>query len=275
MRRLIILILLSVTCAFAAPVDDLILKKEKEIIAEMKKKKSSNQEIFDTYVGAGDEFTLSGEHKWAAYFYKAALKLDVKDHLPAYFRALGALLASHETVEAKKLFAFAEAEFKQLPRNEVDGARMALYKVLTSNNLHEEVLDAKELALLHRYPQVAGGLKRHDLKVNLQRGNFGAVTSFYAKATNIERVNIDEKILVDLAATLDKKSPKRPLLCRDQFERFPNSRETSYTMAICQMLITAREKKKATKDEFQKASALIEANYPQNKYLLPVLKKLL
>lgn len=263
--------------AYAAQdVNSIILSKEKEFLAEMKKKKLPPAEIFEAYITAGEEFSRSNEFKWAAYFFGKATKLSqVKGKLPAYYHQMASLLALPDEGEARKLFPEMEKEFKKDKRNDDDRARLLLYKVLTSTKLHDEVLSAEELKFLKDHGRFFGGIKRHDIKIYFDRSNFNEIAGIL-DGESIKRANVDEKILFDLANTLaTKQEIKKPLLCQNQYEQFPQSRDSSYTMTICHMLMEVRANKRPSAQEYKKAEEIISTKFPHSMYLLPVLKKLL
>lgn len=272
-----VLICFSFLSAFAASeINQIILAKEKEFLKEMKKKKLSSQEIFETYIKAGEEFSRSSEFKWSAYFFGKATRLpNVKDKLPAYYHQMASLLALPDEKEALKLYPEIEKEFKKGKRDDDQRSRLLLYKVLTSPKLHDETLTPEELQFMRAHGRHFGGIMRHDIEVYFSRSEFDEVVGIL-EGEQIKRANVDEKILYDLATTLGKKKENRsPLLCREQYEQYPQSRDSSYAMTICHMLMQVRENRKPTAQEYKRAEEIISTKFPHSKYLLPVLKKML
>jgi len=269
-------ICISLGQLYAQEMDAIILEKEREFIAQMKAKKLPPEKFFEAYILAGEEFVRASEYKLAAYFFGQATKLEkIKDKLPAYYRQMAALLALPDFKLAGKLFPEVEKEFKQGKRSDDEHEKLLLYKVLVSQKLHDEVLNQEEVKIIKEGSRYLEGLKRHDIKIYLARENYAEIMKIYS-GEGMQDVNIDEKIILDLATTLkDKKNAKNELLCQNQYEQFPLSHDSSYTMAICNMLIKVRSNKKPTKSDFHKAEEIISKKFPHSAYLIPVIKRML
>ncbi len=280
MRRIKYLFLicafLTNICLGKGPTKEEMLKIENEFLAEIKTKKLTNEEIFKLYLEVGDEYSLNSELKLAEHFYSQATKLPgVSDKLPAFYRLLSSLVTLEKLEEAKKRFEALKVYLQNRKISGSDKGKFLMFKVLTSNKLHDEILNEEELIFLKKMPAFLTGFKSHDIKIYFDRSLYQEVLNIY-DGRDLSNLIINEKIIIDLASVLkNKQKTPKPLLCQELYEKYPLSRESSYSMIICGMLLKSLNNIKPSQKDFDKVTDSISKKFPDNRYLLNNLKKLL
>jgi hypothetical protein len=274
-RLIHIFLLLSFsTCIYGYDIDvSPILKlAEKKILKEMKDSKKTELDYFETYIKGADEAVRFGRTVEALYFYDKSLGYNVKkDKLFVYSQMMALSYFSGDEKLAKEISPDYQKEFSKKKRDIEEQSEYYMYKVLLTDKLHTEALNKKELEVLRQDDRSLEAIRRHDIKIFFQRKSFEEIYGLY-HGEKIKRARIDEQIIYDLTVVLLKKK-KQELLCRKLYYRYPNARDTSYSMIICGMLLDVKDGKKPKKESLAQLEKILE-KYPSKKFLASVAKNL-
>jgi len=171
----------------------------------------------------------------------------------------------------------AGVEYKKKKRTSAEQADYLMYKVLLSNKLNFEILSKEEVKIVMADGMIPEALRRHDIEVYFERKKYGEINKLYV-GEEIKTARIDEKIVYDLSKILFEvekgtKKPTSSLLCEKQFKKYPEARDSSYSLTICQILLDVKAGKKPNRKNLVILKKLVK-KYPSREFLLSATENL-
>ncbi|MCO4793140.1 MAG: hypothetical protein KC493_05490 [Bacteriovoracaceae bacterium] len=276
----IILFLFFPTLVMASSADDVIIQKlvdkhEREILQKLKDKNSSQDEVYKTYVIAANELNTNNSFKYARQFYKKALELKGVsfNQTKVYFSLIN--MDQKEEKSGRASFIELKKYLSNNPKMKNGSVSIGFnyYDVITSGKLSTQVLSKSQVAEIKTDTLFWNPLRWHDISVNLKEKKYKDARTIVS-SFDMKMAPINMKIIADLVQVKTENGLKKsaPLMCEKSYERYPDSRENSYSMKLCQILLTLRHGKKIPKGEVGKLEALISKNAPSQKFLIDALK---
>jgi hypothetical protein len=265
----------------AAPkfnVDRVVAKYEKQILKKLQKEKATPSKYFDVYLTAGYEFLKHKEYKFAKRYYKKAIEVETKQSKTRPYSAL-VLIAIQENdlktgnINYNDLLAY----LKKNPeyRKHLLGNKMEYYKLILSGKKSKTALTKEELDRLAIDPTYAEGVHTHDLKIIVGNKDFKTALKMLDKE-KFKNQSINRTIIYDLVSTMASAPTynKDKLFCEKQYSLYPMSIATSYSMNICKILLSLKNKKKLEKKTYNRLVKLLKKKAPENMYLATSLSDL-
>jgi|GEM_PF-5209294 len=275
MHRLILtsIVIIYACCAnaYEIKVDPLIKEAERRILSEMQSSKKTPEDYFKTYLHAAEEAVRISRIQEALYFYNQALSYDTKsDKFSIYSQMVGLSLFSGQKELGIKIYSDYEKEYSKKNRSSQNQAEYLMYKVLTTNKLHSEVLNKEEIKFMMKDSQVSKPIFQHDIEQYFNRSEFEKIYALY-KNDGRAHTQMDDQIIYDLTSILAKQ--KHQLHCESKFREYPEAQFSSYSMTICGMLIQVQNGQKPNKQDLSRLQNILK-NFPRKKFLYSAAQKL-
>ncbi len=280
MKKIFLVFLISLSTVLHATqfseneINAFVSKSEADLVAWLKKEGKSHSQFTQYYLNAAEQVHMLHQYTPAKILYKKALgRKDLDNKLLAYLPLISLSIQEKNLAEASKYYQEAETYLKANPQLNIKTTeeRMTLFKLEISGKHSSEGLTKDERASIQR-PNSNQELYWYDLKQNLINKKYDEAFKMI-EGRDFTKGDVNLQILADVIYTGAKKSHDT-LYCQKDYDLYPVSHETSYSMKLCGVLIGIKAGKKISEKEFNDLKDLIKLRYPENLYLEQVARDL-
>jgi len=263
-------------------INALVSASEQKILEMLKKEGKGSSEITQYYLNAADQTFSQHQYVVAKILYAKALArkdIDsiVSDKGAIYILLVNASLSSKNKKDAKKYLEEAKLYYNANPKlyRENQRDQLALLKLQISEETSDKILSQDELKIKNsnNYQQA---IFNHDIKQHLLAGRYEQAFNL-TNEINFKNVDINRRVLADLvyvAANKENPMTENKLYCQNDYEKFPTVREVSYSMKLCEILLTLKSGKKVNGQKLDQLKKLIETRFPENLFMEKVVRQL-